>query len=265
MLAGLALYYSDEDLSLFAEEFSIQMDDILSIDIDEIASGHGEPSVVFRDHSNAPEMIVLPRGQFVMGSSQGVVEHNKDESPQHTIQIPSGLAVGRYPVTFNEWYACVKDGGTKHKPDDAGWGRGRRPVINVSWYDIQLYLRWLSKVTGKTYRLLSEAEWEYAARAGSQTAYSFGDDEKELDRYAWFDHNSGVKTHPVGEKLPNAFGLHDMHGNVWELTQDCWNENYNGAPTDGSAWTRGDCSLRVVRGGSWVIDPQYLGGVISFV
>ena len=212
--------------------------------------------MAFKDHPSAPEMIMLPSGMFVRGSpSEGFPDN---DWPQHTIQIPSGLAVGRYPVTFDQWDACVKDGGTTHKPDDAGWGRGSRPVINVSWDDIQLYLRWLSKVTGKTYRLLSEAEWEYAARAGSQTAYSFGDHEKELDRYAWFDHNSGVKTHPVGEKLPNAFGLHDMHGNVWELTQDCWNENYNGAPTDGSAWTRGDCSLRVVRGGSWVIDPQYL-------
>ena len=105
--------------------------------------------------------------------------------------------------------------------------------MNVSWDDIRLYLIWLSKITGNTYRLLSEAEWEYAARAGSQSIYSFGDDEKELGRYAWFEENSGEKTHPVGEKLPNAFGLHDMHGNVWEWMQDCWNENYNEAPTDG--------------------------------
>ena len=123
-----------------------------------------------------PEMITLPRGQFVMGSGNG------DEKPQHTVQIDYALAVGKYPVTFDQWDACVKDGGTTHKPDDEGWGRGSRPVINVSWNDIQLYLRWLSKVTGKTYRLLSEAEWEYAARAGSQSTYSFGDDERELGR-----------------------------------------------------------------------------------
>ena len=211
--------------------------------------------MAFQDHPSAPEMMVLPSAMFVMGSSQGEVGHRNDESPQHTIQIPSGLALGRYPVTFDQWDACVKDGGTTYKPDDEGWGRCSRPVINVSWDDIQLYLQWLGEVTGKTYRLLSEAEWEYAARAGSQTAYSTEDD---VGRYAWFRDNSGGKPHPVGEKLPNAFGLHDMHGNVWEWTQDCWNMNYNGAPTDGSAWTRGDCSLRVVRGGSWVIDPQYL-------
>ena len=199
-----------------------------------------------------PEMVTLPKGQFVMGSGNG------DEKPQHTVQIDYALAVGKYPVTFDQWDACVKDGGTEYSPPDFGRGRGNRPVINVSWNDIQLYLRWLSKVTGKTYRLLSEAEWEYAARAGSQTNYSFGDNEKELGRYAWFRDNSGGKPHPVGEKLPNAFGLHDMHGNAEEWTEDCWNANYNGAPTDGSAWSTGDCSQRVVRGGSWYLNPQFL-------
>ena len=214
--------------------------------------------MAFQDHPSAPEMMVLPSAMFVMGSSQGEVGHRNDESPQHTIQIPSGLALGRYPVTFDQWDACVKDGGTTYKPDDEGWGRCSRPVINVSWDDIQLYLQWLGEVTGKTYRLLSEAEWEYAARAGSQTAYSFGNDPKELDRYAWFADNSRWMTHPVGKKLPNAFGLHDMYGNVWEWTQDCWAGGYNGAPTDGSAWTRGDCYHRVVRGGSWLLNPLLL-------
>jgi formylglycine-generating enzyme required for sulfatase activity len=199
-----------------------------------------------------PEMVTLPKGQFVMGSGNG------NEKPQHTVQIEYVLAVGKYPITFDQWDACLKDGGTTHKPDDEGWGRGSRPVINVSWDDIQLYLSWLRKITGNTYRLLSEAEWEYAARAGSQTTYSFGDDEKELGRYAWFDENSGSKTHPVGEKLPNAFGLHDMLGNVWERTEDNWNENYNGAPTDGSAWTAGIRSPRVLRGGSWDNSPPNL-------
>ena len=198
-----------------------------------------------------PEMITLPRGQFLMGSSQGEPGHEETESPQHTVHIPYALAVGKYPITFAQWDACVKDGGTKYKPDDEGWGRGSRPVINVSWDDTQLYLEWLSKVTGKTHRLLSEAEWEYAARAGSQTAYSFGDDEKDLGRFAWFMENSGGKTHPVGEKLPNAFGLYDMHGNVKEWVEDYWNGSYQGAPTDGSAWSTSNWSVRVVRGGSW--------------
>ena len=197
-----------------------------------------------------PEMITLPRGKFLMGYPQDEPGHEDEDSLQHTVHITYAFAVGKYPITFDQWDACVKTGGTTHKPDDAGRGRGSRPVIKVSWDDIQLYLRWLWEVTGETYRLLSEAEWEYAARAGSQTTSSFGDDEKELDRYAWFSENSGDKTHPVGEKQPNAFGLHDMHGNVWEWTQDCWNDNYNGAPTDGSAWTTGDWHMRVTRGGS---------------
>ena len=205
-----------------------------------------------------PEMITLPRGKFLMGYPQDEPGHEDEDSLQHTVHITYAFAVGKYPITFDQWDACVKTGGTTHKPDDAGRGRGSRPVIKVSWDDIQLYLRWLGEVTGETYRLLSEAEWEYAARAGSQTASSFGDDEKELDRYAWFSENSGDKTHPVGEKQPNAFGLHDMHGNVWEWTQDCWNWDYTNAPADGSAWISGDCSRRVVRGGSCANNPQIL-------
>jgi len=201
--------------------------------------------------SHFPKMVTLPKGQFVMGSPHHEVKRSPHAVPQHVVRIDYEFAVGKYPVTFDQWDFFFKDGGTQYSPSDNGWGRGNRPVINVSWHDIQRYLSWLSKVTGNTYRLLSEAEWEYAARAGSQTAYSFGDDEKELGRYAWFDENSGGKTHPVGEKLPNAFGLHDMHGNVWEWTEDCWNDNYNGAPSDGSAWTGGNCGQRVLRGGAW--------------
>ena len=205
-----------------------------------------------------PEMVTLPKGQFVMGSPNDEVGRSQHVVPQHMVHIDYEFAVGKYPVTFDQWDLCVKDGGTKYSPSDNGWGRGSRPVINVSWDDIQLYLSWLSNITGNTYRFLSEAEWEYAARAGSQTTYSFGDDEKELGRYAWLDENSGRKNHPVGEKLPNAFGLYDMYGNVYEWTQDCWHENYKNAPTDGSVWTTGDCSQRVVRGGSWIPYPQYL-------
>ena len=205
-----------------------------------------------------PQMVILPRGQFLMGSPEDDVGRSHRVVPQHMVRIDYDLAVGKYPVTFDQWDICVKDGGTDYNPSDNGWGRGNRPVINVSWDDIQLYLSWLNKVTEKNYRLLSEAEWEYAARAGSQTTYSFGDDEKELGRHAWFDENAGGKTHPVGEKLPNAFGLHDMHGNVYEWTQDCWNENYKGAPTDGRSWAAGNCSRRAVRGGSWSRNQRYL-------
>ena len=132
------------------------------------------------------------------------------------------------------------------------------PVEQVSWNDTQEFIQKLNAKTGKTYRLPTEAEWEYAARAGSQTEFSFGDNESELGKYSWFTGNSSNQTHPVGERQPNAFGLFDMHGNVWEWTQDCWNENYVGAPVDGNAWTQGDCSRRVLRGGSWLSSPQDL-------
>ncbi len=207
------------------------------------------------DAAWAPEMAMIPPGEFPMGSPAG--EGSDNERPQHKVAIPKAFAVGKYPVTFAEWDAYVSDGGgllgfgKRYSPADAGWGRGRRPVINVSWDDAQAYVKWLSQKTRRPYRLLSEAEWEYACRAGSTTAYSFGDSDNDLGLCAWFYGNAGGRTHPVGEKKPNAFGLYDMHGNVWEWCEDCWNGNYNGAPADGSAWTTRDRSYRVLRGGSW--------------
>jgi formylglycine-generating enzyme required for sulfatase activity len=140
---------------------------------------------------------------------------------------------------------------------DSGFGGGRHPVINVSWDDAMRYVGWLSKLTGQNYRLLSKAEWEYTARAGTTTSYSFGRDETALGNYAWYDKNSNKGTHPVGEKTANAFGLFDMHGNVWEWVEDCY-ESYKRTPVDGSAWTKGDCSRRVVRGGAWFNPPRDL-------
>ena len=147
-----------------------------------------------------------------------------------------------------------------YRPDDRGWGRGRRPVINVSWEDAQAYVRWLSRETGQGYRLLSEAEWEYVARAGSRTAYHWGGDigrnRANCRRCGsrWDD----KRTAPAGSFAANEFGLHDVHGNVWEWVEDCWNASYRGAPEDGSAWESGDCRLRVMRGGSWDYRPSYL-------
>ena len=179
-----------------------------------------------------------------------------DEQPQHQVTIKS-FAIGKYAVTQEQWYAVMTTMPSRFK--------GRTlPVEQVSWDDVRAFVKKLSEKTGKNYRLPSEAEREYAARAGSQTAYSFGDDEKELGRYGWFNENSGKETHPVGEKLPNAFGLHDMHGNVAEWTQDCWNRNYLGAPTGGNAWSTGDCSRRVVRGGSANDDPQVLRSAFRY-
>ena len=184
--------------------------------------------------------------------------------------IPAAFAVGKYEVTFDEWDACVSAGGCSHKPGDEGWGRGRHPVIKVSWNDVQTYLVWLSNKTGKTYRLLSEAEWEYVARAGTTTPFHTGEQistsQANFDgNYTYNGSSKGEfrdRTVPVGSFGANQFGLHDVHGNVVEWVQDCWNGNYKGAPSDGSAWTTGDCEDRVLRGGSWLNDPWILRSAI---
>ena len=157
----------------------------------------------------------------------------------------------------------MTDGGCNDGPVVAaggaeGWGRGSQPVINVSWEDAVAYASWLSRRTGETYRLLSEAEWEYAARAGSQARWSFGEDESRLGNFAWFSSNSGSRTQPVGGKTANGFGLYDMHGNVWEWVEDCYEAGYSEQPSDGSAFTKSSCSDRVFRGCSWYVTPRYL-------
>jgi formylglycine-generating enzyme required for sulfatase activity len=221
-----------------------------------------KPKDSFKEcYYGCPEMIVVPAGSFMMGSPSSEQGRSADESPQHSVTIARPFAVGRFAVTFDEWDACVADSGCNgYTPSDQGWGRGHRPVINVSWDDANTYVAWLTGKTGNSYRLLSEAEFEYAARAGTQTAYSWGNgigngnancngcgsqwDEKQ-------------QTAPVGSFAANALGLYDMAGNVWEWAQDCYHDNYSGAPSDGSAWASGYCA-RVVRGGSWYGTPQDL-------
>ena len=216
---------------------------------------------VFRDCAHCPEMIVVPSGRFTMSSPSSEEGRYDDEGPQHGVTIGSAFAVGVYEVTFAEWDACVSSGGCGgYRPDDWGMGRGQRPVINVSWEDAQSYVGWLSRETGKSYRLLSESEWEYVARAGTVTRYWWGNaigvNRANCDGCGsrW----DGERTAPVGSFTANAFGLHDVHGNVWEWVEDCWNDRYAGAPRDGSAWESGECSLRVLRGGSWVNGPRDL-------
>lgn len=209
-----------------------------------------------------------------MGSPSGEAGRENDEGPQRRVRIGYAFAVGKHEVTWKEWEACVADGGcppggVEEAGGDEGWGRGDRPVISVTWYDARSYIDWLNLRTGLTgrsdrYRLLTEAEWEYAARSGSQARWGHGDDEGRVGSYAWFDSNSGGRTWPVGGKAPNGFGLHDMHGNVWEWVEDCYSDSYSGAPSDGSARTTGDCSLRVLRGGSWLNDPQGLRSAYRF-
>ena len=220
------------------------------------------PGESFKDCSGCPEMVMLPAGSFMMGSPPGEDGRNDDEGPQHRVTIEKPFAVGKFTVTFDEWAACVSGGGCKGNPSpsDAGWGKGRRPVITVSFDDAKEYVEWLSQKTGKKYRLLSEAEWEYAARAGTRTRYFWGDNVGSNNANcngcgsAW----DNKKTAEVGQFQPNAFGLYDMAGNVWQWTEDCWNGNYNGAPDDGSAMRSGDCSRSVFRGGSWPEPPRYL-------
>jgi formylglycine-generating enzyme required for sulfatase activity len=210
----------------------------------------------FADCRDCPEMVVIPPGSFVMGSTDeerralGVLAmFDRMEEPRHAVKIGYRYAVGRYAVTFDQWDACVADGGCDgYRPDDAGWGRGRRPVINVNFADAQAYVAWLSRHTGQHYRLLSEAEWEYAGRAGTDSWYPFGN---AIDPSKANYGNNHDRTTTVGSYPPNRFGLHDMTANVAQWVEDCHHEDYVGAPVDGSPWLSGPCTLRNVRGGGW--------------
>jgi len=219
-----------------------------------------KPLAQFRECAkDCPEMTVVPAGSFLMGSPAAEEGREDDEGPQHEVVLDKAFGVSRFDVTFDDWDACAAHGDCDPQISDGGFGRGRQPVINVTWDDAQRYVAWLSRMTGKPYRLLTEAEWEYAARSGTTTAYSFGDDPAMLDQYAWYSWNSGGRPHPVGERKPNAFGLYDMHGNVFQWVEDCYHDSYKGAPKDGSAWiAEGRCHRRVVRGGSWGLDPELL-------
>jgi formylglycine-generating enzyme required for sulfatase activity len=219
-------------------------------------SNRGEP-LAFKDCPNGcPDMIVVPAGNFKMGSPPAAPDAEQGwpvpSYLQHEVAIAKPFAIARYEVTYAEWDACVSAGACPHVADD--WGRGRLPVSNVTWDHAQQFVAWLSKVTGKTYRLPSEAEWEYVARAGALTNYSWGDDVGEGNAACavcgsqWDDKQAA----PVGSFRPNTFGLFDLHGNVWEWVEDAWHDDYEGAPTNGTAWVQGaDQDYRVVRGGGW--------------
>jgi len=218
-----------------------------------------KPKDQFRECAkDCPEMIVVPAGEFTMGSPATEKGRSGNEGPQHEVMIAKPFAVSKFVVTFTDWDACVSVGGCP-RISDSGFGRGTMPAIGVNWDDAQQYVAWLSKLTGQPYRLLTEAEWEYAARAGTTTAYFWGEEIGEGNANC---NECGSRwdrqTSPVGSFKPNAFGLYDMAGNVLEWVQDCDHRNYNGAPTDGSAWTSEICIYRVVRGGSWISVPRFL-------
>jgi formylglycine-generating enzyme required for sulfatase activity len=208
-----------------------------------------KPLASFRECAkNCPEMIVIPAGEFTMGDPWGA-----GAGPQHKVTITKPFAASKFDVTFADWDACVSVGGCP-QVIDSGFGRGTKPVINVTWDDAQQYVGWLSKMTGQPYRLLTEAEWEYAARAGTTTFYYWGNEigRGKANCVGCGSQWDGKGTSPVGSFAANQFGLYDMAGNVSQWLQDCHNSSYTGAPTDGSAWISGDCSHRVARGGSWV-------------
>ena len=236
----------------------------------EVAPFHG---TIFRDCDECPEVVGINSGRFLMGTSlygndPGIV----DERPQHEVTIPYRFAVGLHEVTFREWDACVSDGECRgYRPDDRGWGRGSRPVINVSWQDAKEFVLWLSQKTGMRYRLLSEAEWEYVARAGTRTPFHFGNEISTTlanydGRYIYvkgfvYWNSRGQfrnKTTPVKSFSTNDFGLHDAHGNVREWVEDCYHANHKNAPGDGSPRTSKNCLHRVMRGGSWLSTPRHL-------
>jgi formylglycine-generating enzyme required for sulfatase activity len=210
----------------------------------------------FKDCADCPPMVVIPAGEFTMGSPPS--DHGAES--QHRVTIATPFAVSKFEITFSEWDACATDGGCGgYWPDDEGWGRGNQPVINISWENAKSYVDWLSRKTGKAYRLLSESEWEYAARSSTTTRYWHGDTlSPSQANYDGSVDGSGPsemnrqRTMPVGNFSANGFGLHDMHGNVAEWVEDCWHDEYTAmTPADGSAWLDGDCNGRVVRGGSW--------------
>ena len=217
-------------------------------------------------------MMAIPAGSYIMGSPADERGRKPGEGPQHRVDLRS-FAMSRDLVTFDEWEACAEDGGCRHYfPPDQHWGRGNHPVINVNWSDAQDYASWLSAKTGKTYRLPSEAEWEYAARAGTTTPYYQGyeinTDEANYDGADFQrDGSPGIyrqMTTPAGSFAPNNFGLTDMEGNVWEWTEDCWNPDHRGAPSDGSARKSGDCNRQVVRAGAFNNSPAYTRSAFRF-
>jgi formylglycine-generating enzyme required for sulfatase activity len=225
------------------------------------ASGGLVPGDRFQDFDAGPQMIVVPPGDFMMGSPKG--EGADEERPQHKVEMKNAFAVGISPVTRGEFATFIDETNYKIDPfSNRSWRapgfdqEDDHPAVVVSWHEAQAYVAWLRERSGgKAYRLLSEAEWEYCCRAGTKTAYSTGDT-ITLEQ-ANFGPNSGGTTSPL-RFPPNRWGLRDMHGNVWEWCEDNWHPNYDGAPEDGSVWKGGDASSRVLRGGSWVNDPQVL-------
>lgn len=219
-------------------------------------AGAPAPGTVFRDCDDCPEMVVIPNGVFRMGDATGKGAYS--ERPPHEVTIRAPFAIGRTEVTFAEYDACVAAGGCPHRPDDKNWGRGRHPVSDVNWHDAQAYAAWLSEKTSAHYRLPTEAEWEYAARAGTTTTYPWGDTLGHGNAICLRCDSGPAFGRTVAELPPNAWGLHDMIGSLREWVEDAWSASFEGAPADGSAWLAGDPAVRATRGGSYYDRARYL-------
>jgi formylglycine-generating enzyme required for sulfatase activity len=220
-----------------------------------------KPQSDFKECTDCPDMVVLPAGSFVMGSPPTDPARKPSEEPQRTVTIATPFAVSKFEVTFAQWDACAANGPCNRQVSDGGFGRGQQPVVNVTWSDAERYVAWLSAITGKSYRLLSEAEYEYASRGGTTTMYPWGDaiGTNNANCAGCGSPWDGKQPAPVGSFSPNPFGLYDMIGNVWEWTADCAHTTYDGAPRDGSSWVDNNgCSSRVARGGSWNVVPASL-------
>ena len=209
-----------------------------------------ETQVELQDCDTCPVMRLIQGGSFSMGSKDSEEGHEANEEPQHIVSVAS-FYVGKFEVTNREWNACVAERGCQANHNNQGEANNEVSVVLVSWHDAQKYVRWLSKITGKSYRLLSESEWEFAARGGNEGPYHFGTDSSKLENFAWYQSNSDGHPHHLAGKTGNQYGLYDMYGNVSEWTSDCWNDSYVGAPKDGAPWQTGNCNARVSRGGSW--------------
>lgn len=230
---------------------------------------------LFKDCDVCPEMVLLPGGSFVMGAPKDEVGYQPDESPQRTVTIRQSFAIGIYEVMADEWEAFVQETGAPRRSGDTRPGRactegkpsypqaGRQPAVCLSYDDAGNYVKWLAEKTGKRYRLPSEAEWEYAARAGSTGPFPFPFDEEgvyRINKHAntYGDADGFVYTSPAGSFPPNGFGVFDMHGNVHEWVEDCLHHDYVDAPTDGGAWIKsGSCDRRHIRGNDWIEPPIY--------
>ncbi len=261
-----------------------------------------KPGETFRDCPDCPEMVVIPAGSFEMGSPASEPERYSDEGPRHRVTIPRAFALGKYEVTRGQFAAFVRDTGYRAAGDcyvnvdhDGAWEKSgshgwrdptfsqgiNHPVVCVNWGDAQAYVRWVSRTTGDEYRLPSEAEWEYAARAGTTTARYWGESPdqacdnanvadltaKQQSKLIFHIHNCRdgyLNTAPAGNFRANEFGRLALLGNVWEWVEDCWNNGYSGAPSDGRAWTTGKCSRRVLRGGSFNFEPRFVRAAIRF-